>query len=513
VTTIKGVLEAASLMFVIVTTGGESRPSTAAKVVWIGGTAKPSNMANGDIWLKEASTGTSAPQFVTTTLNTITQNVPFSQVMIVNGTTPMTFSVASGTLPAGLTLNSTTGGISGTPSAAGTYAFGITAQNAQGSATQTFNGTVTAAALAPTITTASINTITQGSAFSQTLNATGTQPISWTVSGGLLPAGLTLNSGNGTISGTPTGTGAYSFTITASNTAGTNAKGYTGTIGSTGTAPDILTTSLSAMQAGSSFSQTLTFTGSTPITWGISTGTIPSGLAINSSTGVISGTPSTAGSYSFTVQATNAFGSDTQAYTGTVSAATAPNIYSIFGATTWPLTSYTDGIVGGWQVQQYYAFTGGGSLPTGSKIVGARLYVPPGSAHIGKSWKAGLILNNTGTYYSSANRFDSVAALGSGNTSIKAGSALVSGWNEITFNQEYDPPQGAGNSWLIATMINNGDSYLYDTTYTQASVQNPQGKNFFLAELGTTPVARSWYLDNASQARWYGIDVLMKIPS
>jgi hypothetical protein len=518
-TTVKGILEAASLMFVIVTTGAEARPSTTAKVIWVGGTTRPSNMASGDIWMKEATTGATAPSIVTTTLNTITQSVAFSQTLAVNGTTPILFSVASGTLPAGLTLNTNTGNISGTPSAAGTYAFSVTAQNAQGSSTQSYSGNVTAAALAPTITSTAMNTITQGTAFSQTLNATGTQPISWTVSGGLLPAGLTLGSSNGTISGTATGTGAYSFTITATNTAGSNSKGFTGTIGSTGTAPNIVTTTLGAMQAGVSYTQAITATGSTPMTWGISTGTIPAGLSINSSTGTVSGTPSAAGAYSFTVQSTNAFGSDTQAYTGTVAAATSSNIYSIFGSTTWPLTSYTDGVVGGWQVHQYYQFTGNTALPVGSKIVGARLYVPPGSAHIGQTWKASLYLNNTGNYISSANTVDSTAKMNESGV-ITNGSVLVEGWNEVLFrNQstsaiaEFEVPSGAGNSWLIGTMINNGDRYLYDSTYTGAAVQNPSGKNFYLSEVGTTPAARSLYLSGASTARWYGIDVLVKILS
>lgn len=517
--TIKGILEAFSTMFVAVTTGTEARPSTTARVLWIGGTSRPSNMANGDIWMKEATTGLSAPNFVTTTLNTITQGVTFSQVLVVNGTTPMSFSIASGSLPAGLTLNSTTGGISGTPSAAGTYTFAVTASNAQGSATQSFTGTVTASALAPTITTTSLGTLVQGTPFSQTLNASGTSPLTWTVSAGLLPAGLSLNSGTGVLTGTPTGTGSYSFSITVTNTAGSDDQGFTGTIGSTGTAPDITTTTLNALQAGVSFTQTLARTGSTPITWGVSAGTIPAGLAINSSTGVISGAPSAAGAYSFTVQATNAFGSDTQVYTGTVAAATSATVYSIFGATTWPATSYSDGVPGAWQVHQFYSFAGGTPLPAGSKIVGARLYVPAGSAHIGQPWKASIHLNNTGSYLSSSNTINTVERMNESGV-VTSGSALVAGWNEVLFRLqsdnsivEFNVPTGSGNSWLIGTMINTGDRYLYDTTYTDNTVMNPQGKNFYLAETGPAGVARSWYLSAPTTARWYGIDVLVKIPS
>jgi hypothetical protein len=503
--TIKGIVESASLMFVVVTTGSEPRPATTAKVMWIGGTSKPSNMANSDIWLKESTTGATAPQFVTTTLNTMTQNVAFSQALVLNGTTPMSFTVTAGSLPAGLTIHSTTGNISGTPTSTGAYSFSITAVNAQGNATQSYSGQVTASAVPPTITTTTLSTMIQGTPFSQTLNATGTSPLSWTISGGLLPAGLSLNSSTGTISGTPTGTGSYSFTITATNSAGSDPQGFTGDIGSTGTAPEITTTSLTAMVAGTAFSQTIGRTGSTPMTWGLSTGTVPSGLAINSSTGVISGTPSAAGSYSFTVQATNAFGSDTQIFTGTIGAATTANEWTIHGIETWPLTSYTDADAGAWISAQYYQWTGATASPAGSKIVGAKLYIPSGSAHIGKTWRAALLLH-PGTVANQSGQLD-YAQYDVNGTKVE-GSLLTAGWNTIRFAAEYDIP-APGGSWFIGTQIADGVSYLRDETYTQSAVRNPDQKNFYLAEM---PI-RSWYWDDMSGARWHGIDCIVKIPN
>ena len=88
---------------------------------------------------------------------------------------------------------------------------------------------VDAGATAPTVTTTSLAAMTQGAATSQTLAATGSAAITWAVTAGALPAGLSLSSG-GVLSGTPTGSGAYSFTVTATNSAGSDDQAYTGTI-------------------------------------------------------------------------------------------------------------------------------------------------------------------------------------------------------------------------------------------------------------------------------------------
>lgn len=510
--TISGILAAASMMPVKVVTGSEARPTSPGTVWWVGGATKPVNMINGDIWLRIQDGAATAPTFITTSLNTITQSVAFSQALLLNGTPPMTFSVTSGALPAGLALDTNTGVVSGTPTASGTYTFTVQATNAVGSITQSFTGTVSSTAIAPTIGTTTLNSLTQGTAFSQTLSVLGTTPITWTVAAGTLPAGLTLNSSLGTITGSPTGTGAYSVTLQATNLAGNDTKAYTGTIASTGTAPVITTTTLTTLTVGVAFSQTLARTGSTPMTWGISAGTIPSGLSINSSSGVIAGTPTTAAAYSFTVQATNSFGNTTQVYTGSVVTAS-PTTYSIFGTGTPSVvpTSYTDGVSGAWNVQQFYQYSGHAALPAGTKIVGARQWVPAGSAHIGKSWKAGMFINAT-AQISDTNLIDTIATINGNGTSKLSPTPLAAGWNEILFNAQYDPPPSAG-SWCIGVMIDTGTSYLYDNTLSTAPIQNPEGKNFYLAELGTSPVARSLYESHTSSAHWYGVDVLMIVPS
>lgn len=86
---------------------------------------------------------------------------------------------------------------------------------------------------APTITTTALDALTQGSAFSQALAATGTAPITWAVTAGTLPAGLTLSAA-GVLSGTPTGSGAYSFTATATNGAGADGQPFSGSVAPSG---------------------------------------------------------------------------------------------------------------------------------------------------------------------------------------------------------------------------------------------------------------------------------------
>ena len=80
------------------------------------------------------------------------------------------------------------------------------------------------AAAAPTITTGTLPNGKVGVAYSQTLTADGTTPIKWSISGGTLPDGLSLNKDTGKISGTPTADGTAKFTVKATNSAGSNTK-------------------------------------------------------------------------------------------------------------------------------------------------------------------------------------------------------------------------------------------------------------------------------------------------
>ena len=84
--------------------------------------------------------------------------------------------------------------------------------------------TISENAAAPTITTSSLPNGKVGEAYSEALTADGTEPITWSISGGALPDGLTLNETTGEISGTPTADGTAKFTVKAENNVGSDTK-------------------------------------------------------------------------------------------------------------------------------------------------------------------------------------------------------------------------------------------------------------------------------------------------
>jgi large repetitive protein len=245
-----------------------------------------------------------------TTGNAYSQNLAAT-----GGTAPYSWSVSSGNLPAGLAI-STTGLITGTPTATGTSAFTVrVTDSASGSATRSLS-IVVSAATPLNITTTTLPAATLQTAYSQNLAAVGGMtPYSWSVSSGSLPAGLTIST-SGTISGTPTAAGTRTFTVRVQDNAGrTDTQSLTIVVG-LGTL-NITTTSLPDGEEDDSYSATLRATGgSTPYTWSISSGSLPSGLTLNSSTGVISGRPTSDGSRTFTVRVRDPGGrTDTQSLT------------------------------------------------------------------------------------------------------------------------------------------------------------------------------------------------------
>jgi hypothetical protein len=134
------------------------------------------------------------------------------------GLMPYAWSLTSGTLPAGLSLNSSTGGITGTPSAGGTSSFTVQVTDAQSPsdvATRALQITVIAPSYDPlVVTTTSLPNAKRNKTYSRTLAATGGRvPYAWSVATGSLPAGLTLNASTGVISGKPTTIGTYAFTV------------------------------------------------------------------------------------------------------------------------------------------------------------------------------------------------------------------------------------------------------------------------------------------------------------
>ena len=159
-----------------------------------------------------------------------------------------------------------------------------------------------------TITTTTLSGGTTGQLYSQTITAAdGVAPYSWSITVGVLPTGLTLNTSTGEISGIPTTAGTANFTAQVTDSINdTDNQSLSITVVEPLT---IETNTLSQGTTGTAYSQTLSASGGTaPYSWSVTVGSLPSGLTLNASTGEISGTPTTAGTSNFTVRAQDSTG-------------------------------------------------------------------------------------------------------------------------------------------------------------------------------------------------------------
>src|ERR1035441_9826321 len=145
---------------------------------------------------------------------------PQTTLLAIGGTTPYAWSVTSGSLD-GLSLNQSSGLLSGIPATAGPYSFTVRVTDAASrTANATFSLTVSPASTPLTIgTTSPLPNATVGVPYSPpSLSATGgTPPYSWTVTSGTLPPGLNLSSG--ALSGTPTTANVYTFSLGVADSA------------------------------------------------------------------------------------------------------------------------------------------------------------------------------------------------------------------------------------------------------------------------------------------------------
>lgn len=247
-----------------------------------------------------------------------TVGVAYSQSMAgaSGGAAPYTYTIASGALPAGVTL-AANGTLSGTPTAAGTFTFQVKAADSSTGTGAPFSKTTANLSLiiaAPTIALApaTLPGGTANTAYSQTIVASGgTAPYTYAETG-TLPTGITLTSA-GVLSGTTTQAGSFPITVTATDsTTGTGpfvgTQNYTLTIA--GPTITLSPASLPNATVGTAYSQTVSASGGTaPYTFS-ATGSPPPGMTLGAS-GTLSGTPTTAGDFNFTAVAT-----DAQSFTG-----------------------------------------------------------------------------------------------------------------------------------------------------------------------------------------------------
>lgn len=249
----------------------------------------------------------------------------------------------------------------------------------------------------PVILTSALPVGTVGVPYSASLSASGgTAPLTWSITSGNLPSGLTLSAASGVISGTPAALGKSSFMVTVSD-----AKSLTASASLSITIEGVVsitTLSLPGGTVGVPYSTTLAASGGlSPYTWSLTAGSLPVGLTLGVD-GTIAGSPTVAGTANFTVQVADSEASPATATANLSLTIDAPHAFAIIHdfnfyvdaggprsgltmeqAGNFYGTAVAPGIIyeltpsnGGWTYGIIYSFTGGndGYWPTGTLTIG-----------------------------------------------------------------------------------------------------------------------------------------------
>ncbi|NEI69225.1 autotransporter domain-containing protein [Rhizobium lusitanum] len=296
--------------------------------------ASASSATTYTVTISDANGATGSATFSLTVNGAVTATQAIASTSLTSGHaatsfTPVTGSGGTGTLsynvspslPAGLTFNTATGTVSGTPGAgSGTASYTVTVTDTNGATASaafslTVNGAVTAT---QAIASQTLILGHAASTFAPVTGSGGTGALTYALSP-TLPSGLSFNTATGAISGIPTAiSGATTYTVAVTDTNGATASA---TFSLTVILPTLTftPTSLPNGVAGNAYAQTITASsGMGPYSYAVSSGSLPDGLSLDTATGKLSGTPKGAGASNFTITATDvhtATGSITYALT------------------------------------------------------------------------------------------------------------------------------------------------------------------------------------------------------
>ncbi len=279
--------------------------------------------------LTDPGTGNIGVHTISCFVGPVFTDVPVTGAITSTLVSPVLYTISKGNLGFGLRMDSA-GNITGTPGIKGTFNYTVSAVDSLATVLhQDCQLTVYGPQPVPTITSACpLNTPTVGTAFSQNLTTTGgVGTLSYSISAGTLPAGLTLSSA-GLISGTATAAGLASFTLQVTDT-GTPVQTATKTCSMNVNAAPVAPTApvvtmscpFTSGTVGVPYHLSLTATSASGVVWRLLSGSLPAGLVLQSGGGIV-GTPSTAGTHPFSLTATNNIGSTTLSCSIVIASAT-----------------------------------------------------------------------------------------------------------------------------------------------------------------------------------------------
>lgn len=342
----------------------------------------------------------SAPKWPACESLTVYQYTPFSRAL--NASDATSYTLLSGALPSGITLDPATGIVSGTTEKAlGASSITVRAANTSG-ATKRIIAITSLPEQTPTWSSVSLTPGVAGQPFTGSITAAFATLYSMH-DNTLLPPGLVIDPPTGDITGTPTTAGDYVFTVRATNHAEYADTSVDLQILPAGTAvtpptvappapPRWQTTTVPSGTRGRPYSGTLTAEGAQG--FAVTAGALPEGLTLDETTGALCGTPTATGDSSFVVTATNSLGSTDQTFTLTV-APPAPVWQDVTLPDAVAGAAYNDAVTA--SDTDAYAITAG-ALPSGlaldsatGAITGAPLLAGSGSFTITASNSAASV--------------------------------------------------------------------------------------------------------------------------